>query len=84
MRYGDAPNLCVQVAVAMYGVAKSAPARRQARELPPGSAVVLWTMDEAWEWAEACREGAQFVVTNLPLSLLRASRSALAACQKLA
>lgn len=63
----------------MYGIAKGA--CDQARKLPLGSTVMLWTLDDKRKWAQACREGVQLVVTNRPLGLASVREDARVACQ---
>lgn len=64
----------------MFGIAKHAPARESTRVLGPASdtMIALWVMDTKEEFLEACKEGADIVITNQPLQM-QAALSALSA-----
>ena len=59
--------------MALFGIAKGAPARNTTQQLPPRSQVMLWVLDGAADVAAACSEGARFVVTNKPLAMQQQS-----------
>eukprot|EP00892_Ulva_mutabilis_P010388 jgi/Ulvmu1/7721/UM039_0027.1 len=71
------PPQMVGPAIRSFGIAKHAPARHEIAKLGPASEtlIALWVMDTVDEFTEACKEGADLVITNQPLQM-KASVSA--------
>ena len=71
----------MQERLTLFGIAKAAPVRNKTQKLGDAS-IMLWVLDTQEEIVQACKEGAEFVVTNRPLAMAAAADEMRAKCSQ--
>ena len=72
----------MQERLTLFGIAKAAPVRNKTQKLGDDASIMLWVLDTQEEIVQACKEGAEFVVTNRPLAMAAAADEMRAQCSQ--